>query len=50
MMVRRSGPPCLVEICVISDIAHSAFSLLSARQNRMDRADMAGLTEEADAE
>ncbi|KAJ8581703.1 hypothetical protein M405DRAFT_751333 [Rhizopogon salebrosus TDB-379] len=43
---RLTGPPCLVEIRAISDIANSAFSLMNVRQNRMDRADLAGLVRE----
>ncbi|KAG1747234.1 uncharacterized protein EDB91DRAFT_1235965 [Suillus paluster] len=43
---RVSGPPCLVEIRAISDVAHTAFSLMNVRQNRVDRADLAGLVRE----
>ena len=40
---RISGPPVLVEIAAITEIGHSAFSLLNTRQTRIDRADLAGL-------
>ncbi|KAG1727325.1 hypothetical protein EDB19DRAFT_1643094, partial [Suillus lakei] len=43
---RLTGPPCLVEIRAIRDIGNSAFSLMSVRQNCMDRADPAGLVRE----
>ncbi|KAG2367879.1 hypothetical protein BDR07DRAFT_206764 [Suillus spraguei] len=43
---RLTGLPCLVEIRAISDIGTSAFSLMNVRQNRIDRADLAGLVRE----
>ncbi|KZV73024.1 hypothetical protein PENSPDRAFT_575214 [Peniophora sp. CONT] len=39
-------PPVLVQITSITEIGHSAFTLQSTRQTRVDRADLAGLAEE----
>ncbi|TDL25791.1 hypothetical protein BD410DRAFT_765526 [Rickenella mellea] len=44
--VRLRGPPVLVEIVSITEIASSAFSLLNVRQTRVDREDLAGLGED----
>ncbi|KAF8554622.1 hypothetical protein OG21DRAFT_1484547 [Imleria badia] len=41
--------PLLVEITSITEIAHSAFSLLNTHQTRVDRADL-GLAQDEDAE
>ncbi|KAI0034240.1 hypothetical protein K488DRAFT_46011 [Vararia minispora EC-137] len=38
--------PILVQITSVTDIGHSAFSLQSVRQMRIDRADLAGLAEQ----
>lgn len=47
---RTTGPiPLLVEIKSITEIAHSAFSLLNTHQTRLDRADL-GLAQEENAE
>jgi RecQ-mediated genome instability protein 1 len=48
-----SGPPVLVQIMALTEIGHSAFSLVNVRQTKIDRADFSGLTrgdneEEAD--
>jgi RecQ-mediated genome instability protein 1 len=40
---RLTGPPILVEIVQMTEIGHSAFNLMSVRQTRIDRADLAGL-------
>lgn len=37
------GPPILLEIISLTEIAHSAFSLMNVRQTRIDREDLAGL-------
>ncbi|KZS94274.1 DUF1767-domain-containing protein [Sistotremastrum niveocremeum HHB9708] len=43
--------PVLVQILAITDIGHSAFSLQTTRQTRIDKADLAGLAEaEGDSE
>lgn len=44
--VKLTGPPILVEIVSITEIGHSAFSLLNVRQARIERADLTGLAEE----
>ena len=45
---KTTGPtPLLVEITSITEIAHSAFSLLNTHQTRIDRADL-GLAQEED--
>lgn len=47
---KTTGPtPLLVEIKSITEIAHSAFSLLNIHQTRLDRADL-GLAHEEDAD
>ncbi|KAH0833037.1 hypothetical protein J3R83DRAFT_12027, partial [Lanmaoa asiatica] len=47
---KTTGPtPLLVEIKSITEIAHSAFSLLNTHQTRLDRADL-GLAQEENAE
>ena len=38
-----SGPPVLVQILALTEIGHSAFSLMNVRQTKIDRADLAGL-------
>ncbi|KAI0091295.1 hypothetical protein BDY19DRAFT_696571 [Irpex rosettiformis] len=48
--VALHGPPVLVEIVAITEIGHSAFSLQSTRQARLERADLAGLAEEEENE
>ncbi len=40
------GPPILVEIISITEIGHSAFTLQNVRQARIERADLAGLSDE----
>lgn len=39
----RTGAPVLCQVAALSDIGHSAFSLQTTRQNRIDKADMTGL-------
>jgi RecQ-mediated genome instability protein 1 len=39
-----SGPPTLVQIVALTEIGHSAFSLMNVRQTKIDRADLSGLT------
>ncbi|KAI0250238.1 hypothetical protein BJV78DRAFT_1220721 [Lactifluus subvellereus] len=39
-----SGPPILVQIMALTEIGHSAFSLVNVRQTKIDRADLSGLT------
>ncbi|KAI0322756.1 hypothetical protein OF83DRAFT_1080008 [Amylostereum chailletii] len=41
-----SGPPVLVQITTLTDIGHSAFSLMNTRQTRIDKEDLAGLAED----
>lgn len=38
-----SGPPVLVQIMALTEIGHSAFSLMNVRQTKIDRADLSGL-------
>jgi RecQ-mediated genome instability protein 1 len=38
-----SGPPILVQIMALTEIGHSAFSLMNVRQTKVDRADLSGL-------
>ncbi|KAF8263897.1 hypothetical protein EI94DRAFT_1739786 [Lactarius quietus] len=38
-----SGPPVLVQILALTEIGHSAFSLMNIRQAKVDRADLSGL-------
>jgi RecQ-mediated genome instability protein 1 len=40
-----SGPPVLVQITALTDIGHSAFSLMNVHQTKVDRADLAGLAQ-----
>lgn len=40
-----SGPPILVQIMALTEIGHSAFSLMNVRQTKIDRADLAGLAQ-----
>jgi RecQ-mediated genome instability protein 1 len=40
-----SGPPILVQIMALTEIGHSAFSLMNVRQTKIDRADLSGLAE-----
>ncbi|EJD49035.1 hypothetical protein AURDEDRAFT_183151 [Auricularia subglabra TFB-10046 SS5] len=39
----RIAGPVLCQVAALSDIGHSAFSLQTTRQNRIDKADMTGL-------
>ena len=39
------GPPILVQIMALTEIGHSAFSLMNFRQKKIDRADLSGLTQ-----
>jgi RecQ-mediated genome instability protein 1 len=45
-----SGPPVLVQIMALSEIGHSAFSLMNVRQTKIDRADLSGLAQADDNE
>jgi RecQ-mediated genome instability protein 1 len=38
-----SGPPILMQITALTEIGHSAFSLMNVRQTKTDRADLSGL-------
>ena len=38
-----SGPPVLVQISALTEIGHSAFTLMNVRQAKLDRADLSGL-------
>jgi RecQ-mediated genome instability protein 1 len=38
-----SGPPVLVQVSALTEIGHSAFSLMNIRQAKIDRADLSGL-------
>ncbi|KAI9512074.1 hypothetical protein F5148DRAFT_125820 [Russula earlei] len=38
-----SGPPIMVQIMALTEIGHSAFSLMNVRQAKIDRADLSGL-------
>ena len=40
-----SGPPILVQIMTLTEIGHSAFSLMNVHQTKVDRADLAGLAQ-----
>lgn len=40
-----SGPPILVQVMALTEIGHSAFSLMNVRQTKIDRADLSGLAE-----
>jgi len=40
-----SGPPILVQIIALTEIGHSAFSLMNVRQAKIDRADLSGLVQ-----
>ena len=40
-----SGLPVLVQIMALTEIGHSAFSLMNVRQTKIDRADLSGLAE-----
>jgi RecQ-mediated genome instability protein 1 len=40
-----SGPPVLVQIVALTEIGHSAFSLMNVRQTKIDRADLSGLAQ-----
>ncbi|CAL1716342.1 unnamed protein product [Somion occarium] len=42
------GPPILLELVSLTEIAHSAFNLMNVRQTRIDREDLAGLGEDID--
>jgi RecQ-mediated genome instability protein 1 len=43
-----SGPPVLVQIVALTEIGHSAFSLMNVRQTKIDRADLSGLAQRED--
>lgn len=44
------GPSILVQIVDITEIGHSAFSLMNVRQTRMDQEDLAGLARQNEEE
>lgn len=43
-----SGPPILVQIMALTEIGHSAFSLMNVRQTKIDRADLSGLAQQGE--
>jgi RecQ-mediated genome instability protein 1 len=45
-----SGPPILVQVMALTEIGHSAFSLMNVRQTKIDRADLSGLAERDNAD
>ena len=45
---KLTGAPILVEIVSMTEIGHSAFSLMNVRQAHIERADLAGLAEQED--
>lgn len=48
--VRLSCGPVLCEVTAVTEIGHSAFSLLNVRQTRIEREDLAGLAAEEGVE